>query len=32
MEGQISQDFAYHFMRKAYIAAFNLTNKILGTD
>ncbi len=32
MEGQISQDFAYHFMRKAYIAAFNMANKILGTN
>lgn len=32
MEGQISQDFAYHFMRKAYIAAMNVINQILGTN
>ncbi len=32
MEGQISQDFAYHFRRKAYIAAMNVANQILGTN
>jgi len=32
MEGQISQDFAYHFMRKAFIAAMNVANQILGTN
>jgi pyruvate-ferredoxin/flavodoxin oxidoreductase len=32
MEGQIAQDFAYRFYRKAVIAAMNMMNQILGTD
>jgi pyruvate-ferredoxin/flavodoxin oxidoreductase len=32
MEGQIAQDFAYRFLKKAYIAAMNAMNKILGTN
>ncbi len=32
MEGQIAQDFAYRFMKKALIAAMNAANKILGTN
>lgn len=32
MEGQIAQDFAYHFMRKVFIAAINMANQILGTN
>lgn len=32
MEGQISQDFAYRFLKRAYIAAMNAMNKMLGTN
>ena len=32
MEGQIAQDFAYRFLKRAYIAAMNAMNKILGTN
>ena len=32
MEGQISQDFAYRFYKKAVIAAMNMMNQILGTN
>ncbi len=32
MEGQIAQDFAYRFLKHAYIAAMNTMNKILGTN
>lgn len=32
MEGQIGQDFAYRFYRKALIAAMNMMNRILGTN
>jgi pyruvate-ferredoxin/flavodoxin oxidoreductase len=32
MEGQIAQDFAYHFGRKAFIAAMNTMNRIMGTN
>ncbi|MDR3568201.1 MAG: 2-oxoacid:acceptor oxidoreductase family protein [Syntrophobacteraceae bacterium] len=32
MEGQISQDFAYRFLKRAYTAAMNAVNKILGTN
>ena len=32
MEGQISQDLAYRFFKRAYIAAMNAMNKILGTN
>ncbi len=32
MEGQISQDFAYRFLKRAYVAAMNAMNKILGTN
>ncbi len=32
MEGQIGQDFAYRFYRKAVIAAMNMMNQILDTN
>ena len=32
MEGQIGQDFAYRFYKKAVIAAMNVMNRILGTN
>jgi pyruvate-ferredoxin/flavodoxin oxidoreductase len=32
MEGQIAQDFAYRFLKKAYTAAMNAMNQILGTN
>ncbi len=32
MEGQISQDFAYRFLKRAYTAAMNAMNKLLGTN
>ncbi len=32
MEGQIAQDFAYRFLKRAYTAAMNAANKILGTN
>jgi len=32
MEGQIAQDFAYRFYKKAAIAAMNVMNRILGTN
>ena len=32
MEGQVAQDFAYRFLKKAFIAAMNAANKILGTN
>ena len=32
MEGEISQDFAYRFLKRAYIAAMNAMNRILGTN
>lgn len=32
MEGQIAQDFAYRFLKRAYTAAMNAMNKILGTN
>ena len=32
MEGQIGQDFAYRFYKKAVIAAMNMMNQILGTN
>jgi len=32
MEGQIAQDFAYRFYKKAVIAAMNVMNRILGTN
>ena len=32
MEGQIVQDFAYRFYKKAVIAAMNVMNRILGTN
>jgi pyruvate-ferredoxin/flavodoxin oxidoreductase len=32
MEGQVSQDLAYRFFKRAFVAAMNLMNKILGTN
>lgn len=32
MEGQVAQDLAYRFLKKGFIAAMNVMNKILGTD
>ncbi len=31
MEGEIAQDYAYRFFKKAFIAAMNVANQILGT-
>ncbi len=31
MEGQVAQDFAYRFLRKAFIAAMHVMNQMLGT-
>ncbi len=31
MEGQVGQDFAYRFLRKAFIAAMHVMNQVLGT-
>ncbi|MEJ2671485.1 MAG: 2-oxoacid:acceptor oxidoreductase family protein [Deltaproteobacteria bacterium] len=32
MEGQVSQDLAYRFLRRGFILAMNVMNKILGTN
>ncbi len=32
MEGQVSQDLAYRFFKKGFIAAMNAANRILGTN
>ncbi|MBM4285784.1 MAG: 4Fe-4S dicluster domain-containing protein [Deltaproteobacteria bacterium] len=32
MEGQIAQDLAYRFFRRAFVLAMNAMNKILGTN
>ncbi len=32
MEGQVAQDFAYRFFKKAFIAAMNSVNQILSTN
>lgn len=32
MEGQVSQDFAYRFLKKGIIAAMNVANQLLGTN
>ena len=31
MEGQVGQDFAYRFLRKAFLAAMRVMNQLLGT-
>ncbi len=32
MEGQVGQDFAYRFLRKAFTAAMHVMNRLIGTD
>jgi pyruvate-ferredoxin/flavodoxin oxidoreductase len=32
MEGQVSQDLAYRFFKRAFVAAMNVMNRILGTN
>ena len=32
MEGQVGQDLAYRFFKRAFVAAMNTMNKILGTN
>uniref|UniRef100_A0A7C5EQ58 4Fe-4S dicluster domain-containing protein n=1 Tax=Desulfobacca acetoxidans TaxID=60893 RepID=A0A7C5EQ58_9BACT len=32
MEGQISQDLAYRFFKRAFVAAMNVMNQVLGTN
>ncbi len=32
MEGQVSQDFAYRFLKKGFVAAMNTVNQLLGTN
>jgi pyruvate-ferredoxin/flavodoxin oxidoreductase len=32
MEGQVAQDLAYRFLKKAFIAAMNVANQVLGTN
>ncbi|HZE21468.1 MAG TPA: hypothetical protein VE082_05395, partial [Desulfobaccales bacterium] len=32
MEGQVGQDLAYRFIKRAFVASMNVMNKILGTN
>jgi pyruvate-ferredoxin/flavodoxin oxidoreductase len=32
MEGQVAQDLAYRFMKRGFVAAMNVMNKVLGTN